>query len=133
MLRANLVAFNLLGVSLNRRGVDFECTMANLIAEFHEHLTCPGVKYGEETSICLLESDPKMSKSHANVVSFYENVSYLSNSVKLYEGKEHFFMNETAIELTEQTLHLTLKIFYLELSTLNRHRVKFKLKLCSSY
>ena len=45
--------------------------MANSKAEFHGHLTRPGVKYDEEMSICLLESDLKMSKSHAtNVVSF---------------------------------------------------------------
>ena len=64
-------------------------TMANLQAEFHEHLTRPGVKYYEEMSICLLESDMKMSKSHANVVSFDENVSYLSSSMNLYERKGH--------------------------------------------
>ena len=41
--------------------------MANLKAEFHEHLTRPrGVKYDGEMKICLLESDLKMSKSHAN-------------------------------------------------------------------
>ena len=78
--------------------------MANSKAEFHEHLTRPGVKYDEETNICLLESDLKMSKSHANVVSFGENVSYLSTSTNLYERKEHFFMNETAIALMGQTL-----------------------------
>ena len=39
----------------------------------------------------MLESDLKMSKSHANVVSFDENVSYLSTSTNLYERKEHFF------------------------------------------
>ena len=45
--------------------------MANLKAEFHEHLTRPpGVKYDEEMNICLLESQLEMSKSHANVVSF---------------------------------------------------------------
>ena len=52
----------------------------------------------------MLESDLKMSKSHANVVSFDENVSYLSTSTNLYERKEHFFMNETAIALMGQTL-----------------------------
>ena len=68
--------------------------MSNLEAEFHERLTRPGVtlnmpKYDEEKSInCLLESDLKMSKSHANVVRFDENVSYLSTSVNLYERKE---------------------------------------------
>ena len=46
--------------------------MANLLAKFHEHLTRPGVKYDEEMSFCLLESDLKMSKSHTNVVSFDE-------------------------------------------------------------
>ena len=67
-------------------------TMANLKAEFHEHLTRPGVKYDEELSICLLEGDLKMSKSHANeMVNFDENVSYLSTSMNLYERKEHFF------------------------------------------
>ena len=80
--------------------------MANLKAEFHEHLTRPrGVKYDEDMNICLLESRLEMSKSHANVVSFDENVSYLSTSMNLYERKEQFFfMNETAIELTGQTL-----------------------------
>ena len=79
-------------------------TMANLKAEFHEHLTRPrGVKYDEEMNICLLESRLEMSKSHANVVSFDENVSYLLTSMNLYE-RNVFFMNETAIELTGQTL-----------------------------
>ena len=50
-------------------------TMANLMTEFHEHLTRLGIKYDKEMSFCLLESDLKMSKSHANVVSFDENVS----------------------------------------------------------
>jgi len=59
--------------------------MDNLKAEFHEHLTRPGVKNDQEMSICLLESDLKMSKSHANVVSFDENVSYSSTSMNLYE------------------------------------------------
>ena len=60
-------------------------TMADLKAEFHEHLTRPrGVYYDEEMNICLLESHLKMSKSHANVVSFDENVSYLSTSMNLY-------------------------------------------------
>lgn len=89
-------------------------TMANLKAEFHEPLTRPGVKHDEEMSICsstpqahggyinssLLESDLKMSKSHANVVSFDENVSYLllPTLTNLCERNEHFLMNETAIE-----------------------------------
>ena len=64
--------------------------MANLKAEFHEHLTCPGVKYDEDRSIFLLESDLKISKSHADVVSSDENVSYLLTSMNLYERKEHF-------------------------------------------
>ena len=33
-----------------------------------------------------------MNKSHANVVSFDENVSYLSTSMNLYERNEHFFL-----------------------------------------
>ena len=65
-------------------------TMVNLKAEFHEHLTCPGAKYHEEISICLLESDLKMTKSHANVVGFDENVPHLLTSVNLYERKGHF-------------------------------------------
>jgi len=32
--------------------------MANLKAEFSEHLNRPGVENGQEMSICLLESDP---------------------------------------------------------------------------
>ena len=55
-------------------------------------------------NICLLESLFEMSKFHANVVSFDENVSYLLTSMNLYERNEHFFMNETAIERTGQTL-----------------------------
>ena len=31
-----------------------------------------------------------MGKSHANVVSFDENVSYLLTSMNLYERNEHF-------------------------------------------
>ena len=46
-----------------------------------------------------------MNKHHANVVSFDENVSYLSTSMNLYERNEqYFFKNETAIELTGQAL-----------------------------
>ena len=32
----------------------------------------------EEMSICLLESDQKISKSHANVVSFDHNVLFVN-------------------------------------------------------
>ena len=79
--------------------------MANLKAEFHKHLTRPrGVYYDEEMNICLLESHLEMSKSHANVVSFDENVSYTSTSMNLYERNEQFVINKTAIELTGQTL-----------------------------
>jgi len=46
----------------------------------------------------LLERDLQMSKSHANVVSFDENVSYSSTLLNLYERNEQFLMNETAIE-----------------------------------
>ena len=57
-------------------------------------------------NICLLESRLEMGKSHAtcNLESFDENVSYLLTSMNLYERNEHFSMNETAIELTGQTL-----------------------------
>ena len=66
---------------------------SDLKAEFYEHLTRPGVKYDEEMSICLLESvNLKLSKPHANVVSFDENVSYLSTSMNLYEQKEQCFL-----------------------------------------
>ena len=57
--------------------------MANLKAEFHEHLTRPGRYICEEMSICLLEGDLKMSKSDANLVSFGENVLHLSCSINL--------------------------------------------------
>ena len=83
--------------------------MTNWKTEFRKPLTRPGVKRDEEMSICsstpqahrgyinssLLESDLKMSESHANVVSFDENVSTLSN---LYERNEHLLMNETTVE-----------------------------------
>ena len=52
----------------------------------------------------LLESDLNMSKSHAIVVGFDENVSYLSTWMNLHKRREHFFMNETAIELTLEFL-----------------------------
>ena len=66
-------------------------TMANFKAESHEHLACPcGVKYEEEMNICLLESRFEMSKCHANVESFDENVSYLLTSMNLYERNENF-------------------------------------------
>ena len=85
--------------------------MVNLKTEFQEPLTRPGVKHDEEMSVCsstpqahggyinssLLESDPKMSKSHANGLSFDENVSYLSAMTNLYERNEHL-MSETATE-----------------------------------
>ena len=51
----------------------------------------PVVKYDKEIYICLLENDLKMSKYHANVVSFDENVSYLSTSMNLYERIEQYF------------------------------------------
>ena len=47
------------------------------------------------TNSSLLESDLKMSEFHANVVSFDENVSTVSN---LYERNEHLLMNETTVE-----------------------------------
>ena len=73
-------------------------TVANLKAEFHE-------QYDEEMNICLLETHLKMSKPHANVVSFDENVYYLSTAMNLYERNEPFFMNKTAIELTGPCKH----------------------------
>ena len=54
-------------------------TIANLKAEFHEHLTRPGVKNDQEMSICFPESD----LSHVNVVSFDENVSYATTLMNL--------------------------------------------------
>ena len=39
----------------------------------------------------MLESDLKLSKSHANVVSFEENVSYLLTSKNLYSAKGTIF------------------------------------------
>ena len=63
--------------------------MANLKTEFHE-------QYDEEMNICLLESHLKMSKSHANVVNFDENVSYLSTSMNLYERNEQFFYEQNS-------------------------------------
>ena len=92
-----------------RSGRQMFAIMTNWKTEFHKPLTRPGVKRDEEMSICsptpqahrgyinssLLESDLKMSESHANVVSFDENVSSLSN---LYERNEHLLMNETTVE-----------------------------------
>ena len=57
--------------------------MANFKAEFHE-------QYDEEMNICLLESHLKMSKSHANLVSFDENVSYFSTLIT-YICKQYFY------------------------------------------
>ena len=62
-------------------------TTANLSAEFHEHLTRPGVQNDQEMSTCLLEP--------TNVVSFDENVSYSETLMNLYERNEHFSTNET--------------------------------------
>ena len=92
-----------------RSGLQMFAIMTNCKTEFHKPLTRPGVKHDEEMSICsstpqahrgyinstLLESDLKMSESHANVVSFDENVSTLSN---LYQRNEHLLMNETTVE-----------------------------------
>ena len=96
--------------------------MTNWKTEFHKPLTRPGVKHDEEMSICsstpqahrgyinssLLESDLKMSESHANVVSFDEDVSTLSN---LYERNEHLLMSETTVEnMTDDNLWHSLRI-----------------------
>jgi len=72
--------------------------MANLKAEFHEHLSRPGVQNDQEMWICLLESERKMIKSHANVVSFDENVSYSSILMNLYERNKQLLMNKTGIK-----------------------------------
>jgi len=72
--------------------------MANLKAEFHEHLSRPGIQNDQEMWICLLESERKMIKSHANVVSFDENVSYSSILMNLYEWNKQLLMNKTAIK-----------------------------------
>ena len=78
--------------------------MPSLKAGFHEHLTRIGVKYDGERNTYLLESDLKMSRSHANMVSFDENVSNLSTSMNLFSERNTFyFMKEAAIELTGQT------------------------------
>ena len=47
--------------------------------------------YDEEMSICLLESDLKISTSHANVVSFDENVDL---SELVISEMNFFFMNQ---------------------------------------
>ena len=92
-----------------RRGLQMFAIMSNLKTEFHKLLTRPGVKHDEKMSVyssnpqahrgytnsSLLESDLEMSESHANVVSFDENVSTLSN---LYQRNEHLLMNETTVE-----------------------------------
>ena len=91
-----------------RSGLQMFAIMTNWKTEFHEPLTRPGVKHDEEMSICsstpqahrgytnssLLESDLKMSESHANVVSFDENESTLSNLYERNETKR----NETTVE-----------------------------------
>ena len=92
-----------------RSGLQMFAIMTNWKTEFHKPLTRPGITHDEEMSICsstpqahrgytnsrLLESDLKMSEFHANVVSFDENVSTLSN---LYQRNEHLLMNETTVE-----------------------------------
>ena len=78
-------------------------TMAHLETEFHELLTRSGAKHEEEMNICSShpkltgKSDLKMSKSHANAVSFDENKSHLSNLSNLCERNEHF-LHETTVE-----------------------------------
>ena len=70
-------------------------TMANLKAEFHEHLTRPGVQNDQRVAFVCRKVTWK-----ANVVSFDENVSYSSTLMNLYERNElfTFLMNETVIE-----------------------------------
>jgi len=52
----------------------------------------------------LLESDLKMSKSHANVVSFDENVSHLSNFL---ERNEHFLWTKQLLTTKQTSTQLT--------------------------
>ena len=87
-----------------RSGLQMFAIMTNWKTEFHKPLTRPDIKHDKEMSpqahrgyinSSLLESDLKMSESHANVVSFDENVSTLSN---LYERNEHLLMNKTTVE-----------------------------------
>jgi len=72
--------------------------MANLKAEFPEHLSRPGVQNDQEMCICLLDSDLRTIKSHVDVVRFDENVFYSSTLMNLCERNEQLLMNETAIE-----------------------------------
>jgi len=67
--------------------------MANLKAEFQEHLSRPGVKMTRRCAFVCWKVTWK-----ANVVSFDENVSYSSTLISLYERNEQLLMNETAIE-----------------------------------
>jgi len=67
--------------------------MANLKAEFQEHLSRPGVQNDQRVAFVCKKVTWK-----ANVVSFDENVSYSSTLMNLYERNEQLLMNETAIE-----------------------------------
>ena len=60
----------------------------------------PSSSRGRVINSSMLESGLKMimSKSHANMASFDENVSYFSTLMNIYERNEQFLMNETAIE-----------------------------------
>ena len=90
-------------------------TVANFKAEFHE-------QYDEEMNICLPESHLKlskpshlkMSKPHANVVSFDDNVAYLSTSMNLYERNEQFFYEQNSY-LTDRTVQTLAPLYNIDL------------------
>ena len=71
--------------------------MANLKAECHKHLTRRSFKYDEEMSFSLLESDLKMSKFHANVVSFDGKGSYLSTLMSNFYEQNSYWTDRTNI------------------------------------
>ena len=96
--------------------------MTNWKTEFHKPLTRPGVKHDEEMSICsstpqahrgyinssLLESDLKMSESHANVVTGGPDIVFDSSAdIKTtYENTLNIALNRTCIkDLNENVLH----------------------------
>ena len=56
------------------------------------------------------EMSLKMSKSHANVVSFDENVSYLLTSMNLYERNEQFLWTKQLLNWQDKHWHHYCKI-----------------------
>ncbi|KAK2550123.1 hypothetical protein P5673_029316, partial [Acropora cervicornis] len=85
--------------------------MTNWKTEFHKPLTRPGVKHDEEMSICsstsqahrgytnssFLESDLKMSESHANVEWSWRSIETIKN----LEVSQSFLVNMEAPDVTE--------------------------------